>query len=286
MSELLRVQNLNVEYCFDGPPLARALEDVSFAIGRGETVGVMGESGCGKTTLATAILGLLPRERARVSGSIRFCDQEIVGMSDRKLHQIRGAGIAIVHQDPEVALSPFLRAGEQVAEVVRAHRQWKWNQCREAAFGALKRMGFDEPERVYRSYPHQLSGGQRQRVVLAQALVCDPALIIADEPAASLDARTQAEIVTLLLEIKKARQTSLLLISHTPEIQASLADRLMVMSEGRIIEEGSFDHLYWQPARELTKAMLHSKSGMREAGRDSDFSSRTVSAETHEEYVK
>lgn len=286
MSELLRVQNLNVEYHLDRRAPVRVLSDVSFAIGCGETVGLMGESGCGKTTLASAILGLLPRERTRVSASIRFCGDELMGMRESKLRLIRGAGIAIVHQEPELALSPFLRAGEQVAEVVRAHRQWNRNQCREAASAALKRMGFAEPERIYRSYPHQLSGGQRQRVVFAQALVCEPQLVIADEPTASLDARTQAEIIALLLEIKKARRVSLLLISHTPEVQASLADRLMVMSGDRIIEEGSFDQLYWHPAQELTRAMLHSKSGVRERRRDANSSPRTASTEAHEEFVK
>lgn len=286
MSDLLRVQSLNVEYYLEGREPTRALKDVSFAIGYGETVGLMGESGCGKTTLASAVLGLLPRERTRISGSIRFCGDEIMGMRENKLRQIRGSGIAIVHQEPELALSPFLRAGEQVAEVVRAHRQWNRNQCREAASAALKRMGFAEPERIYHSFPHQLSGGQRQRVVFAQALVCEPALIVADEPTASLDARTQAEIIALLLDIKKARQVSLLLISHTPEVQASLADRLMVMSEGRLIEEGSFDQLYWHPAQELTKAMLHSKSGMRERRRDANSSSGTAWTEAHEEFVK
>lgn len=253
---LLQVRDLSVRY---GPARSKpdqAVADVTFDIAPGEVVGLMGESGCGKTTLALALLGLLPRDRADVSGSILFRGTELLSMSERSLQKIRGTRISMIYQEPEIALSPFLGAGDQIAEVVRAHREWKWSRCREVAFAAVERMGFDEPHRICQSYPHQLSGGQRQRIVFAQALVCEPALIIADEPTASLDARNQAEMIELLREIKMQRQVSLLLISHTPEIQASLADRLVVMSEGRVVEQGSFDQLYWNASHPVTNAML------------------------------
>ena len=256
MSELLRIKKLSVEYLVRDDNPAPALADVFLTISQGQVVGLMGESGCGKTTLAMAILGLLPRERARVLGSIRFRDQELLSTGERELRSIRGTGISMIYQEPEMALSPFLRAGDQIAEVVRAHRKTKRKECRDIAFAALERMGFDDPQRIYRSYPHQLSGGQRQRVVFAQALVCEPALIVADEPTASLDARSQAKMIDLLAQIKEQRQVSILLISHTPEIQASLADRLAVMSEGKIIEQGTFDEMYWNPSQSLTREML------------------------------
>lgn len=263
-----------------------ALEDVSFAIEPGETVGVMGESGCGKTTVALAILGLLPRERAQVSGSIRFRNEEMLAMREKQLRWIRGAAISMIYQEPELALSPFLRVGDQVAEVLRAHRRWKWNQCHQAAFAALGRIGFDDPERIYRSYPHQLSGGQRQRVVFAQALACEPALIIADEPTASLDAQSQAEMIDLLREIRRQREVSLLLISHTPEIQASLADRLIVMSQGRIIEQGGFEQLYWRSSHNLTKAMLRSGRDAQDRNHETPDCELSPGIETHEEVVR
>lgn len=262
----------------------QALADVSFAIEPGEVVGLMGESGCGKTTLAMAILGLLPRESAKVLGSIRFRGEEMLSMRENRLREIRGAGISMIYQEPEIALSPFLRAGDQVAEVIRAHRHWKWNQCRDAAFAVTKRMRFEEPDRIYRSYPHQLSGGQRQRIVFAQALACEPALIVADEPTASLDARSQAGVIELLREIRRQRRVSMLLISHTPEIQASLADRLMVMSQGHIIEEGSLDQLYWNPSQELTRMMLHATGSRRKTLRD--VSEEVVAPIPHEELVR
>jgi peptide/nickel transport system ATP-binding protein len=270
MSELLQVQNLSVEYRAEDCDATHALIDVSFSIERGEVLGLMGESGCGKTTLAMAILGLLPGERACIAGSVRFRGEDILTMPRKKLNQIRGAEISMVYQEPEIALSPFLRVGDQIAEVIRAHRKWKWNRCRDEAFAALERLGFEDPERIYGSYPHRLSGGQRQRIVFAQALACEPALIVADEPTASLDAQSQAEIIGVLREIKRQQRTSILLISHMPEIQASLADRLVAMSQGRIVEQGDFDQLYWNSSQPLTRAMLRSP-----ASHDSHLTSRT-----------
>lgn len=262
----------------------QALADVSFAIEPGEVVGLMGESGCGKTTLAMAILGLLPGKSTEVSGSIQFRGEEMLFMPEKRQREIRGGEISMIYQEPEIALSPYLRVGDQVAEVVRVHRDWKWNRCREAALTVVKRMGFEEPERIYRSYPHQLSGGQRQRIVFAQALACEPALIVADEPTASLDARNQAGVIELLREIKQQRKVSMLLISHTPEIQASLADRLMVMSQGQIVEQGSLDHLYWNPSQPLTKMMLHASGSRR--GRQREVSDEVAAPIAHEELVR
>lgn len=286
MSELLQIQKLNVRYCRSGSEPACALRDVSLAINPGEIVGVMGESGCGKTTLASAILGLLPSARTQISGSVRFRGDEMLAMPEGDLRKIRGAGISMVYQEPESALSPFLRVGDQVTEVVRAHRNWGWNRCRDAAFSLIEQMGFREPDRIFSSYPHQLSGGERQRIVFAQALACEPALVVADEPTASLDARTQAEIIELLGEVRRERNVSILLISHTPEVQASLADRLIVMSQGRVIEEGTVDHLYWDASHDLTKMVLHPGRIRRDRKHQAPRAHSQFSIEAHEELVR
>ena len=229
---------------------------VSFDVAPGEVVGLMGESGCGKTSIAMALLGMLPKGRALVSGSVRFQGQEILSMNEDALQKIRGAAISMVHQEPAVALSPVMRVGDQIAEIIHAHRNWTWNCCRAEAGCMLARVGLTETDRIYSAYPHQLSGGQRQRVLLAQALSCEPQLVIADEPTAALDACSQAEFLVLLRKLSQELRVSILLISHTAEIQASLADRLLVMSEGQIVEQGRFEQLYAAPSHACTKAML------------------------------
>ena len=256
MQDLLRVTNLNVSYRGAGPGRQDAVENVSFAIGEGEVLGLMGGSGCGKTTVALALLGLLSGNEAQVSGSIQFRGEELLRKDRRALRAIRGAGISLVFQEPELALSPVMKIRDQVAEVVHAHNDWKWERCRKAAEWALARVGFADVQRISSAYPHQLSGGQRQRVVLAQALACKPALLIADEPAASLDARSQSEVLALLRKLQRELCISILLISHAPEVQASLADRLLVMADGRIVEQGPFERLYRNPAHACTRAML------------------------------
>jgi len=256
MENILQVRDLTVQYQpVNGMPHL-AVDQISFDIGSAEVVGLMGESGCGKTSIPLTLLGLLPKDHASVAGSISFRGQELLAMDERSLQRIRGAEISIMSQEPGISLSPVLRVGDQVAEVFRAHRDWGWKQCRAEAESMLARVGLQETARIFSAYPHQLSGGQLQRVALAQALACNPALLIADEPTASLDACSQASFVALLTELKERFRLSILLISHTPEIQASLADRLLVMKEGRIIEEGSFGEIYRNPRQPYTRAML------------------------------
>jgi len=234
MGNLLEVRHLTIQYrtshrTSDMRPQL-AVDRICLAIEPGEVVGLMGESGCGKSSVALALLGLLPKAS--------------------------GAEISLVFQEPEIALSPMMRVGEQVAEVIHAHRHWNWKQCRAEAESMLARVGLVKANGIFSAYPHQLSGGQRQRVVLAQALSCSPALLIADEPTASLDARSQAGFLSLLRSLKDELHLAILLISHTPEIQASLADRLLVMKSGRIVEEGRFEQLYRHSSHPYTRAIL------------------------------
>jgi ABC-type glutathione transport system ATPase component len=256
MEVLLQVKDLNVSYRGAASSQHHAVENVSFEIAEGEVLGLMGESGCGKTSIALALLRLLPKAQAHVSGSIQFRGAELLSQDRNSLRAIRGAGISLVFQEPELALSPVRKIRDQVAEVIHAHNHWKWGRCRAEAESALARVGLADSPRIFSAYPHQLSGGQRQRVVLAQALACDPALLIADEPAASLDARSQSELLALLRELQRELHISILLISHAPEVQATLADRLMVMANGRIVEQGPFEQLYRNPSHACTRAML------------------------------
>lgn len=256
MENFVQVTDLRVGYRSAESTTWQAVDGVTFNIAPGEVVGVMGESGCGKTSIALAMLGLLQRNRTDVSGSIMFRGKNLLAMDERSLQQIRGAEVSMVYQEPGIALSPMMPVGKQIAEVVHAHRQWGWKQCHAEAHSILARVGLPSTDRIVSAYPHQLSGGQLQRVVLAQALVCRPSLLIADEPTASLDARSLADFVALLRELNQQLNISILLISHTPEIQASLADRVLVMKDGRIVDQGRFEDLYWKSPHAYTKTLL------------------------------
>ncbi len=240
MSALLQVRNLTIEFPAARAAAHTAVDNVSFDVDAAEVVGLMGESGCGKTTLSLAMLGLLSKEDAAVSGSVMFRGRELLDLDERSLAKVRGAKISLVPQEPGIALSPVMRAGDQIAEVLHAHRRWDWAQCRVEAQSWLARVGLFPVSRIYASYPHQLSGGQLQRLVLAQALACEPEIVIADEPTASLDALTQSSFLALLRELKSQMGISVLLISHSAHVQASLADRVLIMKGGRIVEEGRF----------------------------------------------
>jgi ABC-type glutathione transport system ATPase component len=256
LTPLLQVRNLTIRYRLKSGEAFAAVRDVSFQIAAGETLGLMGESGCGKTSIALALMGLLPREQVRLCGSVLFQGSNLLELGEGELQKLRGAAISIVHQEPEISLSPVMRVGEQIAEVVRAHRKRSPKQCRSDAQAMLRRVGFAQVERIYNAYAHQLSGGQRQRIVLAQALACSPAVLIADEPTAHLDVRSQSELLDLLESLKRDSGISILLISHAPEIQARLADRLLIMRAGRTVEQGRFLELASNSRHPHTRAIL------------------------------
>jgi ABC-type glutathione transport system ATPase component len=260
MNTLLQVRELKVRYRGGEAPPNEAVRGVSFDIGAGEVVGLMGESGCGKSSIALALLGLLDKRKTDLSGSILFGSQQLVSLNERQFEKIRGTRISIIFQEPGIALSPVMRAGEQVTEVIHAHRRLSWKRCRAEAKTMLARVGLSDTSRIFAAYPHQLSGGQRQRVALAQALACEPELVVADEPTASLDARSQAGFIELLRELKAQSRISILLVSHTPEIQASLADRLLVMRNGNIIETGSFSAVCQHSNQPYTRLLFGRRS--------------------------
>jgi oligopeptide/dipeptide ABC transporter ATP-binding protein len=236
---LLEVRDLAVRYEATPDLPVHALEEVSLDVAEGEAVGLLGESGCGKTTLLLAILGLLPPSAGVVRGSVRFRGRDLLGLAEREMQAIRGSELSVVFQDPALALNPVRRVGAQIAEVVAAHRPWSRSRCREHAVASLMEVGFADADRVYQAYPHELSGGQRQRVVIAQALACRPALVLADEPTAALDATTQAELRALLAGLQRRLGLAVLLVSHDLASIAALASRAVVMYAGRLVEAGT-----------------------------------------------
>jgi len=242
---LLEVRDLDVDLA--SRPILRR---ISFSIPRGFILGLFGESGCGKTTLAHALLGLLPA-RYRVRGSIRLDGRELLSLSERPLESLRGASLALVSQDPLLALNPVLRAERQIAEVLRAHHR--------PSSGAdvavpLKMAGLSPA--VRRAYPHQLSGGERQRVAIAQALACRPPVIVADEPFSALDTTLAADLIALFARLRDESGTSFLLISHSPGVLAHAANEVLVMDRGRIVERGDPNQVFQHPQHPSTVALL------------------------------
>jgi oligopeptide/dipeptide ABC transporter ATP-binding protein len=244
------VRDLCVAYC--GTP---AVEGVDFQVEAGSVTGVLGESGCGKTTVALALAGLLPPAARVLRGSVRFRGTELLGLPERAFAAIRGAEIATIFQEPALALNPVLRVGDQVAEVVRAHRPWPRRRVREHAAAVLARLCPGDAGRIFDSYPHQLSGGQRQRVAIAQAVALEPALVVADEPTASLDPTVQADVLSVLGELKRAG-CAILLVTHNPAILTGLADWVLVIYAGCIVEDGGFCAVATAPRHPYTRALF------------------------------
>jgi peptide/nickel transport system ATP-binding protein len=255
LKPLLEVRNLTVQILVDSTLAIHPLKDVTFQIQSGEVVGILGESGAGKTTLALALMRLLPSSARVVQGSIEFAGHPLLSLGETELQKVRGALISIIFQDSAV-LNPVLRVGDQLVEVLRAHYSWPRRQYREKAISLLEDMELRDVDRIYAAYPHQLSGGQRQRVVIAQALACQPALVIADELTASLDPQTSAEILQLVGRLKQRFQTSFLLISHDLAPLVQLADRIMILYSGHVVEQGPRDRVLQQPLHPYTRALL------------------------------
>ena len=254
MPGLLEVADLAVAYDTGGARVW-ATRDVTLDVDGGEAVGLLGESGCGKSTLLLAILGLLPSAARVVRGSIRLRGRELLGLPSSELRRVRGAEIAIVFQDPALALNPVRRVGAQVAEVVRAHRAQSRRRCRADAVAALAEVGLAEPARIYDAYPHELSGGQRQRVVLAQSLACRPALLLADEPTASLDSTTRAEMLALLASLQARLGLAVLMASHDLGALSALARRVLVMYAGTLVEAGTPAEVFGAPLHPYTRGL-------------------------------
>jgi oligopeptide transport system ATP-binding protein len=253
---LLEVEHLDVAFATPDGEL-RAVRDVGFAVAPGETLGLVGESGAGKSQVALAIMGLLAAN-GRAGGSVRFRGQELVGLERRALDALRGAALAMIFQDPMTALNPYLRIGVQLAEVLTLHRGLDRAAARAASLAMLERVGIAEAARRIDRYPHELSGGMRQRVMIAMALLCAPALLIADEPTTALDVTVQAQILRLVAELRQASNTAVLLITHDLGVIAGLCDRVAVMYAGRVVETGPVREIFYRPRHPYTAGLLRS----------------------------
>jgi ABC-type glutathione transport system ATPase component len=249
------VRDLRVSFPTAGAERKEVLRGIDFDLAQGEVVGLLGESGCGKSTLALALLRVLPAD-ARTVGSVTLAGTELLGLRERDMRSIRGARISIIFQEPGLALNPVLRIGTQITEILRAHTDWKRSRRDEEARALLAQAELTDVARIFDSYPHELSGGQAQRVLIAQALACAPAFVIADEPTAALDSTVQAEILALLAKLRLQRNLGILFITHNPALLLGFADRVLVMQDGRISETGAVPGIFRAPATEFTQALV------------------------------
>jgi len=258
VSPLLQVQDLHVTYLSRTGQKSPALAGLSFEVRPGETLGVLGESGSGKSTLAAALLRLLPANGEIEKGVVLFEGQDLLQAEPGTLQRIRGARIAVIFQEPSLALHPMIRIGEQIKDVLAAHESSSRGIIRQKTLQLLAEVFPADAARIADSYPHQLSGGQRQRVLIAQAIACGPSLVVADEPTASLDPSTQQEILSLFRKLREKLGLSLILITHNPALLAGFADRVLVMYAGKAAEIGPAERVLGSPQHPYTRALLQS----------------------------
>jgi oligopeptide transport system ATP-binding protein len=260
---LLDVSGLNTR--FDTPEgEVKAVSDVTFSVAEGETIGVVGESGSGKSQVFLTILGLLAAN-GRATGSARYRRTELLGMRSEELNRIRGSRIAMIFQDSMTSLNPYLRISRQMTEVLVTHRGMSEAEARAAAIALLERVRIPEAARRFDMYPHEFSGGMRQRVMIAMALLCQPDLLIADEPTTALDVTIQAQILDLMRELKRGSNTAIVLITHALGVVAGLCDRVLVMYGGRIVEDAPVRQIFYEPRHPYTQGLLRSTPRLDEA---------------------
>ncbi|HEY6803334.1 MAG TPA: ABC transporter ATP-binding protein [Pyrinomonadaceae bacterium] len=257
MPHLLEVNNLRTQFPTRAG-LVRAVDGVSLYLDRGELLGLVGESGCGKSMTALSVMRLIAKPGKIVGGEILFDGKDLLKLSEAEMRQMRGDDIAMIFQDPMTSLNPVYTVGEQIAEALRLHRKLSHKQARQAAIEAMREVSIPDPARRADDYPHQLSGGMRQRVMIAMALACNPKLLIADEPTTALDVTIQAQILELLDDLRKQRELAVLLITHDLGVVAEVADRVAVMYTGRIVEESPVDELFARPKHPYTEGLLRS----------------------------
>ena len=264
MAHLLEVRDLQTQFQTRAG-LVRAVDGVSFYVDRGELLGIVGESGCGKSITALSIMRLIAPPGKIVNGEILFEEKNLLALSDEQMRAIRGDDIAMIFQDPMTSLNPVFTVGEQIAEALRLHRKLPRKAARAATIEAMKEVAIPDPARRVDDYPHQLSGGMRQRVMIAMALACDPKLLIADEPTTALDVTIQAQILELLNELRRTRELGVVLITHDLGVVAEVADRVAVMYTGRIVEESPVNELFARPKHPYTEGLLRSVPKLTEA---------------------
>jgi peptide/nickel transport system ATP-binding protein len=254
---LLSVENLSIGIR-EGKRVYPAVDGVSFQVHRGEVLGVVGESGCGKTVTNLAVMGLLPPSLSVTGGRILFAGQDLTALSEKERNRVNGSRISMIYQEPLTCLNPLLKIGTQVGESLRIHESLPREEIRARVEKALAEVGLPDPKALMDCYPHQLSGGQRQRVMIAMATICRPDLMIADEPTTALDVTVQAKILRLLKHISVKHHMSILFISHDLAVISQICDRVMVMYAGKICEVAGTDELMRAPLHPYTKGLLRS----------------------------
>jgi len=252
---LLEIKNLKIAFNIDKYCL-EAVHGINISLEEGEAIGIVGESGCGKSITASSIMRLLPSNSTITSGEIIYNNKNILKLPDKELRKIRGKQIALIPQDPMTSLNPLYTVGEQILEAVELHSGYKGQKAKEIVMQALKDVQIPDAENKYNAHPHQLSGGMRQRVIIAMALSCNSKLLIADEPTTALDVTVQAQILSLIKNIQKERNLSLILISHDLGVVFNVCDKVMVMYSGSIVEQATTDELFKNPKHPYTKALL------------------------------
>lgn len=251
---VLEVRDLSVDFGVDKKWVPAAI-GLNYEVRAGEVLAIVGESGSGKSASSMALLGLLP-SNSRVSGSVKLGGKELLGGNEANIRAVRGKDVAVIFQEPMTALNPVYTVGAQIVETIRLHNEVSPDQARERALRMLDLVELPDPEKAFKSYPHQLSGGQRQRAMIAQSLSCDPKLLIADEPTTALDVTVQAEILDLMRNLRNKLDSAIVLITHDMGVVADLADRIAVMRRGLIVETGTAAEIFHNPQHEYTKALL------------------------------
>src|SRR5437762_5336159 len=264
---LLEVRDLRTSFFLEGGE-ARAVDGVSFALDAGRVLGLVGESGCGKSVTALSLMRLVPPPGRIVGGEVRLDGRDLLGLPERAMRALRGAGLAMIFQEPMTSLNPVFTVGSQAAEAVRLHRPVSRREAWERAVELLAEVGIPEPARRARDYPHRLSGGMRQRVMIAMAISCEPRVLIADEPTTALDVTIQAEILDLLRALREQHGMALLLITHDLGVVAEQADEVAIMYAGRIVEHATVLEIFDRPLHPYTQALLRSMPGVGSERRD------------------
>ncbi len=265
MGKLLEVDNLKT-YFFTDDGVVKAVDGVKFSVDEGETIGIVGESGCGKSITSMSILQLIDYPGETVEGTINFQGRDLLKVSDKEMRNIRGNDISMIFQEPMTSLNPVFKIGHQISEVLILHQKMTKSQARERAIEMIKMVGIPRPEKIVDEYPHQLSGGMRQRIMIAMALACQPKLLIADEPTTALDVTIQAQILDLMNGLKTRLNTAIMLITHDLAVVAEMADHVVVMYSGKIVEDAPVNELFKNPRHPYTIGLMGSMPSLVDEG--------------------
>lgn len=267
MKSMLQVHNLTVEFIKERKKYA-ALKEVTFHINEGEVVGMVGESGCGKSITSLAIMGILPENFTASKGSILINGQEVVGLSAEELSDMRGKEVSMIFQEPMTALNPLLPVGEQIQEAFMIHSKASKREAYEKTLNMMELVGLSRAKELYKEYPHQLSGGMRQRIMIAMAIINNPSILIADEPTTALDVTIQAQILDIIKKLNKKQGAAVLFVSHDLGVVRELCSRVVIMYAGSVVEEGNTHDIFLKPLHPYTKGLLSSIPTMDKKGEE------------------